>query len=315
MTMTLGDIRKELVEGLYAVDTVYKQWPIEAKEIYARTIHTKKDFEQVVRKQTFGAAQLISELEAPSLSVSKELYTTTYTMQEFGAAYQISRRALKSNLYMRDFDNYNEQLKNAFLITKETQAVVPLNLAFTASATQSDGVPLCSTQHPIAATGGVQANTFTTPVDLGLTPLEMALIKIGQTRDEGGNFMALKAKKLLVGTLNTFVADVILDTKTDPTTANRAKNPVMRDMFGRASVPDGYRVNHYMVNAKDWFIMTDLERGVKHFECESLELQVSPSVINFSFRVKGYECYVFGFDDWRAIFGVSGLGNMFGNLI
>ena len=312
--MTTADQAQEMLAVAYAIETRYRMWPRELNEIYPATKKTHRIFERVVRKQTFTAAQVTGEADAPTLTSSRELYQTDYTIRTVQQQYQITRLALDTNLYFEQFEDYNRQLERSFEVAKENQAILPIALATSPTAPQSDGVTLASVNHPIAATGGVQANTFTIPVDLALMPLEFANIKIGQLVDEGGNPMSLMGKKLIVGTLNGYVAQVLCYSPDDPSTANRAINPMYHKVSEHRSLPDGFRINHYVQNRADWFIMTNLETGRQHYELTPFEIQVIPSNTMQAFTGRGYEAYVFGFDDWRAIFFVTGQGQIFPGL-
>jgi hypothetical protein len=185
--------------------------------------------------------------------------------------------------------------------TKQVKAASVINYGFTPGVNGGDGVPLFSAVHPLV-NGGVNSNTFATQADLNETSLEAAVIQIAAWTDERGLLIAAKPKKLIIPPALQFVAKRLLDTELRVGTTDNDIN-ALRAM---GSVPEGYKVNHFLTDTNAWFLMTDVPNGLKHFVRAGLETKMDGDFDTGNVRYKARERYSFGWSDPLQVFGSSG---------
>ena len=132
--------------------------------------------------------------------------------------------------------------------TREIQASSVINEAF--STNGPDGVPLCSTSHPLWKIGGVQSNRMTA-ADLDSYSLQLALTAFEMLKRPSGELIHVPPKTLMVHPNNRFMAYTLLNSKDDPTTSDRATNPLGGSEDG---MPD-QMVYRYMSSPNAWFLI------------------------------------------------------------
>ena len=164
----------------------------------------------------------------------------------------ITEEAMEDNLYDSLSSRYTKSLARAMAYTKQVKAAYVLNNAFTGGPTYGDGVVLCSTAHPLVS-GGTNSNRPTTGADLNETSLENAVIQIAGWTDERGLLIAAKPKKLVVPPALMFVATRLLETELRVGTTDNDINALKNN----GSIPEGYRVNHFLTDTNAWFLTTD----------------------------------------------------------
>jgi hypothetical protein len=185
--------------------------------------------------------------------------------------------------------------------TKQVKAAAILNNAFTSGYTGGDGQLLCSTSHPLVS-GGTNSNTPSTQTDLNETSLESAVIQIAGWTDERSLLIAAKPVKLIVPPNLMFVATRLLETELRVGTNNNDVNAIK----SMGSIPQGFRVNHFLTDTNAWFIMTDVPNGLKHFVRTPLQNSMDGDFDTGNVRYKSRERYSFGWSDPLGIFGSSG---------
>jgi hypothetical protein len=164
-----------------------------------------------------------------------------------------------------------------------------------------DGVALCSTAHPTAL-GPNFANTPTTQADLNETSLEAAVIQIAGWTDERGLLIAAKPRKLVVPPNLMFVATRLLETELRVGTTDNDVNAIKT----MGSIPEGYRVNHFLTDTNGWFLTTDVPNGLKHCVRVPLATSHDGDFDTGNIRYKARERYSFGVSDPLGIFGSPG---------
>jgi hypothetical protein len=176
-----------------------------------------------------------------------------------------------------------------------------LNNAFNTAVTYGDGVTLCNTSHPLIS-GGVNSNRPTTGADLNETSLENAVIQIAGWTDERGLLIAARPKKLIVPPQLMFVATRLLETELRVGTTDNDINALKNN----GSIPEGYRVNHFLTDTNAWFLMSDVPNGLKHFVRTPLSTSMDGDFDTGNVRYKARERYSFGVSDPLGIFGSPG---------
>jgi hypothetical protein len=164
-----------------------------------------------------------------------------------------------------------------------------------------DGVFLFATNHPTVE-GGTNANEPAVAADLNETSLEQAVIDIAAFTDERGLLIAARPRKLIVPPSLMFVATRLLQTDLRVGTADNDINALNTN----GSIPEGYRVNHYLTDNDAFFLTTDVPNGMKHFVRTAMETSMDGDFDTGNVRYKARERYSFGVSDPLGMYGSPG---------
>ena len=300
MAITRAQLLKELLPGLNALFGLeYEKYENEHAEIY-ETENSERSFEEEVKLSGFGAAPVKPEGSAISFDSAQESYTARYNLEPVAMGFSVTEEAMEDNLYDALSARYTKALARAMAYTKQVKAAALLNNGFT-TFNSGDGVTLFSTAHPTVA-GGNNANRPTTDVDLNETSLEDAVIKIAAYVDERGLLIAARPRKLIVPPALMFVATRLLETDLRVGTADNDLNAIRSN----GSIPEGYRVNHYLTDTDAFFLTTDVPNGMKHFVRTPMATSMDGDFDTGNVRYKARERYSFGVSDPLGMFGSRG---------
>lgn len=301
MAISRAQLLKELLPGLNALFGMeYAKYGEEHKEIFD-TETSERSFEEETKLSGFSAAPVKNEGSAIAYDNAQEAWTARYNHETIALGFSVTEEAIEDNLYDSLSARYTKALARAMAYTKQVKAAAVLNNAFTGGPTGGDGVVLCSTAHPLVS-GGTNSNTPSTQSDLNETSLEAAVIQIAAWTDERGLLIAAKPRKLVVPPNNMFVATRLLETELRVGTTNNDVNALK----SLGSIPEGYRVNHFLTDTNGWFICTDVPNGLKHFVRSPLANSMDGDFDTGNVRYKSRERYSFGWSDPLGIFGSSG---------
>jgi|TARA_B100000424_G_scaffold247409_1_gene219776 hypothetical protein len=301
MAISRAQLAKELEPGLNALFGLeYQRYEQEHAEIYD-TENSERAFEEEVMLSGFGSAPVKSEGAAVAFDDANEAFTARYNHETIALAFSITEEAIEDNLYDRLSSRYTKALARSMANTKQVKAASVLNNAFDTTVTGGDGVSLCNGSHPLT-NGGTFRNQPTTAADLNETSLENALIDIAGFVDERGLRVSVRGTKLIIPSNLQFIADRILESTLRPGTADNDINAV-RNM---GMLPEGYVVNHYLLDTDAFFIKTDAPRGFLHFERMPMSTKMEGDFDTGNMRFKARERYSFGFSDPRCVFGSQG---------
>ena len=301
MAISRAQLAKELEPGLNALFGLeYQRYEQEHAEIYD-TENSERAFEEEVMLSGFGSAPVKSEGAAVAFDDANEAFTARYNHETIALAFSITEEAIEDNLYDRLSSRYTKALARSMANTKQVKAASVLNNAFDATITGGDGVSLCNASHPLT-NGSTFRNQPSTAADLNETSLENALIDISGFVDERGLRVSVRGTKLIIPSNLQFIADRILESTLRPGTADNDINAV-RNM---GMLPEGYGVNHYLLDTDAFFIKTDAPRGFLHFERMPMSTKMEGDFDTGNMRFKARERYSFGFSDPRCVFGSQG---------
>ena len=301
MAISRAQLLKELLPGLNALFGLeYKQYGEEHKEIY-ETETSERSFEEETKLSGFSAAPVKPEGQAIAYDNAQEAWTARYNHETIALGFSITEEAVEDNLYDSLSSRYTKALARAMAYTKQVKAASILNNGFNSAYTGGDNQPLYSTSHPLVS-GGVNSNTFATQADLNETSLEAAVIQIAAWTDERGLLIAAKPRKLIVPPSLMFVAKRLLDTELRVGTTDNDINALK----AMGSIPEGYKVNHFLTDNNAWFLMTDVPNGLKHFVRTPLAQSMDGDFDTGNVRYKARERYSFGWSDPLGSFGSSG---------
>jgi hypothetical protein len=300
MAISRAQALKELLPGLNALFGLeYGKYENEHAEIY-ETETSERSFEEEVKLSGFGAAPVKPEGSAISYDNAQESFTARYNHETVAMGFSITEEAMEDNLYDSLSARYTKALARAMAYTKQVKAASLLNTGFT-TFQSGDGVTLFNTAHPTVA-GGTNSNRPAVDVDLNETALEQAVIDIAAYKDERGLLIAARPRKLIVPASLMFVATRLLQTELRPGTADNDLNAIKTN----GSIPEGFRVNHYLTDADSWYITTDIPNGMKHFVRTAMTTAMDGDFDTGNVRYKARERYSFGVSDPLGMYGCPG---------
>jgi len=300
MAISRAQALKELLPGLNALFGLeYKKYDDEHSEIY-ETENSERSFEEEQKLSGFGAAPTKAEGSSISYDNAQESYTARYIHETVAMGFSITEEAMEDNLYDSLSARYTKALARGMAYTKQVKAASLLNTGFTTFIT-GDGVALFSASHPTVS-GGVNANTPAIAVDLNETALEQAVIDIAAYTDERGLLIAAMPRKLIVPPALMFVATRLLQTEMRVGTADNDLNALKTN----GSIPEGYRVNHYLTDTDAWFLTTDIPNGMKHFVRVAMSTAMDGDFDTGNVRYKARERYSFGCSDPLGMYASAG---------
>jgi hypothetical protein len=280
MAINRAQLAKELEPGLNALFGMeYSRYENEHAEIFDQE-SSDRAFEEEVMLMGFGEAGVKQEGAAVQFDTATESFTARYTHETVALAFSLTEEAVEDNLYDTLSARYTRSLARSMAYTKQVKATNVLNNAFTTAG--GDGVSLVNTAHPTAL-GGNFSNKSATNADLNETSLEQAMIDIAGFIDERGLKIAMQGRKLIIPVNTQFVADRVLNSTLRVGTADNDIN-AMRNM---GMLPDGYVVNHYLLDTDAFFIKTDAPNGFKHFVRAPLTTGMEGDFDTGNMRYKG----------------------------
>ena len=297
MAISRAQLVKELEPGLNALFGLeYKSYANEHAEIFD-TESSDRAFEEEVMLFGFANAAVKPEGQGVQFDDAQETFTARYTNETIALAFAITEEAIEDNLYDRLASRYTKALARSMANTKQVKAAAVLNNGFNAAFAGGDGKALFADDHPTIA--GSFRNELQTGSDLNETSLEQALIDIAAMTDERGLKIAARGMKMIIPSELQFTADRLMKSEGRTGTADNDINAIKN----MGMVPQGYTVNHFLTNAKKWFIKTDVPNGLKHFVRSPIKTSMEGDFDTGSVRYKARERYVFGFSDPRGVFG------------
>ena len=300
MAISRASLLKELLPGLNALFGLeYEKYENEHAEIYEEET-SERSFEEEVKLSGFGAAPVKPEGSAISYDDAQESFSTRYNMETVAMGFSITEEAMEDNLYDSLSARYTKALARAMAYTKQTKAAAILNNGF-ASFNSGDGVTLFNSSHPTVA-GGLNANRPSTNADLNETSLEQAVIDIAGYVDERGLLIAARPRKLIVPPSSMFIATRLLQTDLRVGTADNDINALKTN----GTIPEGYRVNHYLTDADSFYIITDVPNGMKMFNRTPMQTSMDGDFDTGNVRYKARERYSFGVSDPLGVYGSPG---------
>lgn len=301
MAISRAQLLKELLPGLNALFGLeYDKYENEHAEIY-ETETSERSFEEETKLSGFGAAPVKNEGQALSYDNAQESFTARYTHETVAMGFSITEEAMEDNLYDSLSARYTKALARAMAYTKQVKAAQLLNTGFD-TFTGGDGVTLFNTAHPTVQ-GVTNRNRPAVDADLNETSLEQAVIDIAAFTDERGLLIAARPRKLIVPPALMFVATRLLQTELRVGTADNDLNALKSN----GSIPEGYRVNHYLTDTDAWFIGTDVPNGYKHFVRSPMATSMDGDFDTGNTRYKARERYSFGVSDPLGMYASPGV--------
>jgi S-adenosylmethionine/arginine decarboxylase-like enzyme len=300
--ITSSSFAKLLWPGINALyGKAYNDYPEEWKSLGFETNKSSKAYEEDVGLSSFGLAAVKAEGQGISYDSERQGFTTRYNHVVYALGFIITREIYEDDQYDVVGKKKANALARSMKQTKEIVAANIFNRATTAGYTGGDGVVLLSASHPNVA-GGTWSNLPTTAADLSEAALEQAVIDIAAFRDDRGLLIACKPKKLVIAPANMFEAKRILGTDGRVGTADNDLN-AMKTM----GIIGDITVNHYLTDADQWTIVTDVADGLKYFERRGDQFEMDNDFDTENAKFKATARYSFGWSDPRCVYGSTGV--------
>lgn len=297
-----GQIAQLLRPGLKAVFGQYPTYPEQWTEIF-KTYQSDKYQEIEVEMKYLGAADIKPEGQPIATDSMGQRIVTNYIHKRVGLSFTITKEAVEDNLYQSQFPQQAVSLRNSLRITKNILGANVLNNAFNAAYPIGDGQSVCSIAHPID--GGVFSNNLagSATVDFSEAGVEQAIIQIQKFPMQSGILSQTMAKKLILPRELQFAASRLLNSAFRVDVANNDINALYHNDY----IPDGYKINQFLTSSTSWFIITDAEDGLKHFQRTAVETDTYVDYPTDNVMAKATERYSFGVSNPRGIFGSPGV--------
>lgn len=298
--ITSSSFAKALWPGVNAwYGKSYKDYPEEWSQIFEKNT-SRKAYEEDVGLSSFGLARTKAEGAGIEYDTERQGFTSRYNHVVYALGFIITREIYEDDQYDVVGKRKANALARSMRQTKEIVGANVLNRAETAGYTGGDGVVLLSASHANVS-GGTFSNKPSTDADLSEAALEQANIDIAAFRDDRGLLIAAKPRKLIIAPSNMFEAKRILGSDgrvgTDTNDLNALKT--------MGIIPE-VTVNHYLTDSDAWFILTDVNDGLKYFERRGDAFEMDNDFDTENAKFKATARYSFGWTDPRAIYGSMG---------
>lgn len=296
-----GSFAKALEPGVQKwYGASYNRRADQCAEIYEKRT-SKRAYEEIMGTSWFGMAAVVPEGSSVPYDTAQQGWYTRFTHLDYKLGFVITKNAIADNQYMELAEARAKALGRSKFITRQTVGANVLNRATTAGYTGGDGVVLGSASHPYKA-GGTWSNIPTAMLDLSEAALEQAEIDMAAWTDDRGLLIAASPRKLIVPPGNKYEAERILNSALRVATSDNDLNALATTR----TIPEGYSVNHYLTAADAWYLLTDVEDGLIHFEREADNISADNDfdTSNAKFKVEGRES--FGWADARGIYLSTG---------
>lgn len=267
------------------------------------TVSSDKAYEEYVQSKNFGLAREKAQGAAVVYDSDRQGFTYRLVNTAYALAYAITKEEMDDNKYAELARSRSAKLARAMRITKEEIGADVFNNGFDSNFALGDGKEFFATDHPTEA--GNQANEITA-ADLSEASLEDLLILVEKAKDDRGNRIALRGRKLIIPVDEMFNAERILESTLQNDTANNATNALR----SKGLLPQGYMPWHYLDDDDAFYILTDVpaETGLIHQERQGVEFDQDADFNTKNMLHSAYERYAFGAVDWRCAYSSAGAG-------
>jgi len=298
--ITTSSFAKALWPGVNAwYGKAYNDYTTEWDKLFEKNT-SKKAYEEDVGLTGFGLAKVKAEGAPIEYDSDRQGFTTRYQHVVYALGFVITREMYEDDQYDVVGKRKAQGLARSMRQTKEIVGANVFNRAFNSNYKGGDGVELIATNHP-NVTGGTWSNELATASDLSEAALEQAAIDIYAFTDDRGLLIAAKPQKLVIASANQFEATRILEA--DGRTGTDSNDP---NVIKTKGVIPSVIVNHYLTDPDAWFLLTDINDGLKYFERRGDAFEQDNDFDTENAKFKATARYSFGWTDPRAIYGSEG---------
>jgi len=262
-TLTSQEMSDLLYPGLHAVfvaDIKERPMPFQA---WMNMLNTKRYSEEDFEATALGPFAEKRRGRPIQYDQPERVGTKTYIPKTYALGYRVERELVEDDQY-NVIKRYPKMLGASANHTLNIIGHYPLNRAFTAGYTGTDGIILCATNHPMKkAVGNTQANISSTTQEFSRTVLQSILVAMRKWKTHENRPAQLKPVAIICG------PDLV---------------PEVWDAIGNPKVPESNANARNWVNTQSLTIHeTDWLAGTKWYFviCGKSEHQ-----LNFFWRIK-----------------------------
>lgn len=302
MPITTSSFAKALWPGVNAwYGNAYNEHKTEYTDLFG-TNTSRRAFEEEMGVTGFGLASVKPEGSSVSYDTAQQGFLTRYTHVTYGLGFVITREMVDDDLYDVIGKQRAQSLAFSMRQTKEIIGANVYNRAFNGSYLGGDGSTLCATNHA-NVTGGTWANKMSTDAALSEAALEDLCVLLMGAKNDRGLRISLLPQTLHIPTALVYEADRILNTPLRVGTANNDIN----SLKNMGKFPGGVKVNHYFTSETAYFIRTNAQNGMKHFERRKDDFTMDNDFDTDNAKYKATGRFSFGWTDPRAVYGSDGV--------
>jgi len=299
--ITTSSFAKALWPGVNAwYGKAYNDYSTEWDQLFEKNT-SKKSYEEDVGISGFGLAKIKAEGAAIEYDTERQGFTTRYNHVVYALGFAVTREMFEDDQYDVVGQRKAKGLARSMRQTKEIVGANIFNRAFDINYKGGDGVQMISAAHPNVA-GGTWSNQIGTAADLSEAALEQAAIDIYAFRDDRGLLIAATPKKLVVASSGQFEATRILEA--DGRVGTDLNDP---NVIKTKGVIPQVVVNHYFTDADAWFLLTNVNDGLKYFERRGDAFEMDNDFDTENAKFKATARYSFGWSDPRGVYGSAGV--------
>lgn len=275
----------------------YNDYPMLYSQFYEKKTSTQA-FERMQGVTSLPLAGIKEEGgDLPFVHMS-QAYQRDFMMVTYAVGTTVTREMMEDDKY-GIINKLPKLLAKSMYQTEETVAHNVVNNGFTAQGNEADGVAIYSASHPLAGqAGGTQSNTLTVASDLNQTAIEQALIDISDFVDDNSLKINVHAKKILVPTALTFVAEKIFGSSKEAFSSDNTMNPI----YNKLQVI----VSPYVTDSDSWYIMTDCDDGYTFFTRRAADVEKDNDFDSHNLKFSTSKRYQVGLTNFRATYGSPG---------
>lgn len=301
MVMTRAQFARDLQDGINAhFGMSYESWKPEYTKLYEKRT-SKRAYEDMVLRVGLGEAVEKPEGGMITFDSGGEGYITRVDFSNYSLAFAITEEAIDDNLYSDLSEVFGKELGKAIQHAKEVRGANLVNNAFNTNFTGGDGQPLLSQTHPLWG-GGYYSNTFATATDLAEESLEDACIIVGGYVNDRSRPIVVKIKQAVIPRQQEFTLERILTATKRPGMMSNDPN-VLKD---GGYIPDGYHINHYLIDPDAWYLQTDCDLGLIYWQRKAVKRGMETDFRTGNLMFKAAERFGYSWGDPRCFFGSSG---------
>ena len=298
--ITTGNHPKALWPGIKAWwGRSYNEHVEEWSQIF-ETDSSNKAYEEDVEVTGFGLAPVKPQGSGVNYDSETQGDVKRYTNVAYALGYIVTREEMDDCQYEVVGKRRSQALAFSMRQTEENVHANVLNRAFDSNYLGGDGLELCSTLH--VTKDGTQSNELAVAADLSEASMESLVIQMMGAKNSRGLKINIMPKQLVVAPSEWFNATRILRSTLQAGSANNDVNAL--NFTG--AIPQGIVVNHYLTDADAWFLTTNIQRGLMHFDRMAVEFTQDNDFDTENAKAKCYQRYSVGWTDWRGIYGSAG---------
>lgn len=277
----------------------YGEHPLEYPMIFTKDT-SDKAYEERVETTGFGLAPVKPQGTPVSYTTDLQGYISRLTNVTIALGYIVTMEELADNLYEQVGKGRARSLAFSMRQTKEIIGANIINRWVTPGYTGGDGVVLLSASHPTRA--GLVSNILNPGADISEVAIEDMCVQVMGATNNVGLMINLMPEKLLVPRQGWFEANRILKSVLQSNGANNDINVLK----STNAFPGGIVMNHFLTDSDAWAILTNCPDSLIYQERKALDFTQDNDFDTENAKSKAVERYVFGWADFRGIFGSVG---------